>query len=65
MNAVRVDRTLAQQAEMIVDVEIAATPRKQLGDPAYFVQVLGQMRLHEHAGILLEQLPGKLELTLR
>jgi hypothetical protein len=50
VDAVRIDRTLAHQAMVVVDRQIRARGRKQLARPAHFVEVLRHMRLDPHAG---------------
>src|SRR5215468_6549977 len=47
MDAMRVDRTLAQQTIAVIHVEVAACLRKQLLHPRDFIEVLGNVRLDE------------------
>jgi len=36
---------VAKQAEAVVDIQVTAAPREQLGDPGDLVAVLGHMRV--------------------
>jgi hypothetical protein len=56
VDAVRIERTLAHQAKVVVHREVAARMGKQLARPFDFVLVLGHMRLDPHAGVLRGQL---------
>src|SRR5215471_3645942 len=64
MNAVRIHRALANETVVVVDVEIASTPRKKLGDPLHLAAILGDVRLQKDAGMIGEQSPAELELSL-
>ena len=64
MDAMSVDGALAQQAEAIVDVEIAAAPRKHVLDPCDFGAIFRHVRLQVDARMLIEQSPRQFELTL-
>src|SRR4030095_10947874 len=54
-DAVRVDAALAQEAVVILDIEVAAAPWKELRDPRHLVAILRNVRLQVDAGMLLEQ----------
>ena len=62
VDAVRVNGAVAQEAVVVVHVEIAAAPRKDLLDPGDFGAVFGNVRLQVDAGMLIEQSSGKLQL---
>ena len=53
-----------EQAEMIVDVEIVARPRKQLLHERDLGVVLAQMGLHERVGIFARERAGGLQLRV-
>ena len=60
----RIDRTLAQQAEVLVDVEVAARLRKQFTRPFDFVDVFRDMAVDEYAGMLSGEAAGRFELGI-
>src|SRR5439155_26682597 len=64
VDAVRVNSAVAQEAVVVVHVEIAAAPRKQFGYPAHLVHVLGYVRLRQHTGMLVQEASGKFELAV-
>jgi hypothetical protein len=43
VDAMRVDRALAQEAGAVVNIEVAARIRKQFMHPADFIQVFGHV----------------------
>lgn len=57
--AVGKHRALAQQLEVIVDVQITLLLGEQRLDPVDFLEVFRQVRVHVHAGVFLEQLAGQ------
>ena len=58
-----IDSAFAHEAEAIVHIEVAAAPRKDFLDPSDFGAVFGDVRLQVDAGVLIEQLSGKRQLT--
>ena len=65
MNAVCVDRALAQQAKALVDVQVAACLWKQLARPSHFIQVFGDVAVNEHVGMSRGEPAGRFELGFR
>ena len=64
MQAVGVDRTFAQQTHVLVNPQIAARLREQVGHPLDFIGVLRHMGLHPDAGVARSQLACTAQLRL-
>ena len=56
---------LAEQAEMVVDVQVALAPRELPGDGLDLIMILRQVRMNPDIGVLGCESPGCIELRLR
>ena len=65
VHAVGEYRALAQQLEVVIDVQVTLLLREQRLDPVDFLEVFRQVRVHVHARVLLEQLAGQGQLFRR
>ncbi len=61
MDVVGEQRTLPDQTETLVRLEIVARPRKQLGDGGDLGGRFVEVRLHQHVRVLTQQATGGLQ----
>src|SRR2546426_12483733 len=64
VDAVRIDRALAQQSITVIHVEIAARAREQLSNPSDLVEAFRRVTLDQGVRKILRQASGALQLRL-